>query len=118
MGRYRKDVGDWGEGMAVDFLQRRGFRIIERNFHTTQGEIDIVALKGGDYYFVEVKTRLSRALATDLAIHPLKRYRIGKAVKEYCYRRNIFNAGLIIAGIIVLPDKERMTVKIRFAVIR
>lgn len=118
MTRYNKNIGDWGEDLAVGFLRRRGFDIIERNFHTTQGEIDIVAQKGGDYYFVEVKTRLDMALATDLAIHPLKQYRLAKAVKEYCYRRNIGGVGIITAGIIVLPNKIKKTVKIRYVVLR
>ena len=48
--RYRKNVGDWGEDIAVGFLRRRKFEIVERNFHTPAGEIDIVAKYGGDYY--------------------------------------------------------------------
>ena len=118
MTRYRKNIGDWGEGIAAGFLQRRGFEIVERNFHTTQGEIDIVARKGGDYYFVEVKTRHDADLATDLAINPLKLYRLSKAIKEYCYRRDIGGVGLILAGIIILPDKARKTVKIRYVILR
>ncbi len=104
--------------MAVGFLRRRGFSVIDRNFHTTQGEIDIVAKKSGDYYFVEVKTRINIELATDLAIHPLKQYRLSKAIKEYCYRRNIAGVGIITAGIIILPDRQKKTVKIRWVILR
>jgi len=76
MVRYRKDVGDWGEDIACAFLRKKGFEIVERNFFTPAGEIDIVAKHSGDYYFVEVKTRRESALATDLAIHPVKKWRL------------------------------------------
>ncbi len=41
--------------MAVDFLISRGFTILDRNFHTRFGEIDIIALKENILHFVEVK---------------------------------------------------------------
>ena len=55
MTRQNKNLGDWGEAQACSFLERHGFKIIERNYHTTMGEIDVIATKGDDYYFVEVK---------------------------------------------------------------
>jgi len=54
---YRKDVGDWGERIASDYLISNGYQILERNFYTRYGEIDIVASKDEDIIFVEVKTR-------------------------------------------------------------
>jgi putative endonuclease len=50
MTRRNKDVGDWGEQQACIFLQRHGFRIVERNYYTTMGEIDVIAVKGNDFY--------------------------------------------------------------------
>jgi len=44
-----------GEALAVVFLERRGYRIIARNYRKKHGEIDIVAKKGGVLHFVEVK---------------------------------------------------------------
>jgi putative endonuclease len=118
MSRSRKDLGEWGEDLAVAFLRRRGFEVIDRNFFTTQGEIDIVARLGGDYYFVEVKTRREAELATDLAISRTKIHRLEKTVRSYCYRRNISDASLILAGVIIFVDAKTKTAKIRFAVIR
>lgn len=114
--RYRKDVGDWGEDIACAFLRRQGFEIIERNFFAPSGEIDIVARHGGDFYFVEVKTRSSATYATDLAIDPIKRMRLEKSVKNYCYRRNVKNAGIILAGVIIRVDSDSQKAKIRFVV--
>ena len=49
------EVGRLGEALAVVFLERRGYRIIARNYRKKHGEIDIVAKKGGVLHFVEVK---------------------------------------------------------------
>ena len=50
-------LGRRGEQLACEHLQRRGFRIVERNARTRAGEIDIVAFDGSTLVFAEVKTR-------------------------------------------------------------
>jgi len=51
--------GDRGERAAAKFLRRRGMKIIERQHRSRLGEIDLVALDGGQVVFIEVKTRTS-----------------------------------------------------------
>ena len=51
----RKSVGRMGEDIACQFLVRKGYKILERNYRRKWGEIDIIALKGGTVRFVEVK---------------------------------------------------------------
>ena len=53
----RKRLGDFGEDTVCRWLRRRGFTILERNFTCRQGEVDIIARKGGYLVFVEVKLR-------------------------------------------------------------
>ncbi|MFA6486311.1 MAG: YraN family protein [Candidatus Magasanikbacteria bacterium] len=118
MSRRLKDIGDWGESQACEFLKRQGFVVVERNYHTTTGEIDIVARQDGDYYFIEVKTRTDRALATDMAVTAHKKMKFERAVRAYCYRRNVPETGLILAGLIVFVDRASRTVKFRLAVWR
>jgi putative endonuclease len=62
----RKEVGRMGEQIACDFLVRKGFRIIERNYRKPWGEIDIIAEKGGSVRFVEVKA-VSRERLPDVS---------------------------------------------------
>lgn len=50
-------TGKVGEKMAEEYLKKQGCKIIERNFKTKYAEIDLVAKKGGELVFVEVKTR-------------------------------------------------------------
>jgi putative endonuclease len=53
-------LGEHGEeGLAAGFLRKMGYRIVEQNFKTHIGEIDIIAEDGGTLVFVEVKTRES-----------------------------------------------------------
>ena len=51
----RKAVGEIGEEIACQFLERKGFKILERNYRKPWGEIDIIAEKDGVIRFVEVK---------------------------------------------------------------
>jgi putative endonuclease len=50
-------LGERGEALAWNYLRKQGYEIIEKNFRTCFGEIDVVARKQGTIVFVEVKTR-------------------------------------------------------------
>lgn len=117
MTRRNKNLGDWGEEKACAFLQRHGFQIVERNYHTTMGEIDIIAAKGDDYYFIEVKTRTGSDFAHDDAISYFQKRKLAKAVRAYCYSRNIRDKSLIFAGLIVEVKKAEGKLNFRFCVI-
>lgn len=51
----RRRLGYAGEQLAADHLARRGFRILERNFRTRWGELDIIATNGRSIVFCELK---------------------------------------------------------------
>ena len=54
----RKEIGKRGEVIAAGFLERKGLRIVERNYHCRWGELDLVAAESDNrIHFVEVKTR-------------------------------------------------------------
>jgi putative endonuclease len=57
----RGEVGRRGEDMAAERLANRGYRIIERNFRTREGEVDLIAWDGPVLAFIEVKARRGRA---------------------------------------------------------
>ncbi|MBI2038022.1 MAG: YraN family protein [Candidatus Magasanikbacteria bacterium] len=117
MPRRRKNLGDWGETQACKFLERHGFKIIERNYHTTMGEIDVIAAKSDDYYFIEVKTRRDSELAHDDSITYTKKRRMAKTVRAYCYARNIKDKAIIMAGLITQVKQAEKKVGFRFYVI-
>ena len=53
----KKALGDWGEEQAARFLQSKGAKIVERNYKTRFGELDIIAQIDKYIVFVEVKLR-------------------------------------------------------------
>ena len=55
----RRVFGQIGENAAADVLRAKGYRILRQNYRCRYGEIDIIAERGGDVSFVEVKTRQS-----------------------------------------------------------
>ena len=57
-------TGRSGEELAADFLRKRGFKIVERNYKCHFGEVDIIAREADTLVFVEVKTRSSREFGT------------------------------------------------------
>jgi putative endonuclease len=55
--RYRQIIGAWGEDQAAEYLIEHGLSILQRNFRTSDGEIDLIASENDTLVFVEVKTR-------------------------------------------------------------
>jgi len=80
----KQDLGTKGENLAAQYLAKKGYTILETNWHCRQGEIDIVARNGETYVFCEVKTRHSNNVQDALAaITPGKREKFIKAVYYY-----------------------------------
>lgn len=57
VGGERQRLGQIGERLAASTLEKRAYRIIERNYRCCYGEVDLIAQDGQDLVFVEVKTR-------------------------------------------------------------
>jgi len=72
----RKSLGRLGEQLAADHFERLGWRIVERNYQTRFGELDLVALDGPTLVFAEVKTcRLGRGQPWD-SLHERKQAQV------------------------------------------
>ncbi|MEO0045625.1 MAG: hypothetical protein RL705_816 [Bacteroidota bacterium] len=78
------ELGKFGEELAVDFLQQKGFAILETNWTFQKAEIDIIAQKENTLAVVEVKTRTSIefGLPQDF-VKPKKIQLLVKGVNEY-----------------------------------
>ena len=60
----KKKIGSIGEKIAQEFLKNKGYNIINTNFYTKRGEIDIIATMENELIFVEVKTRTNNKYGT------------------------------------------------------
>lgn len=87
MTRIRQELGGRGEEAAVILLKNKGMRILERNFRTRYGEIDIIASCEKVMVFVEVKTRSSRSFGLPQeAVEGRKQARLRKLASAYMAR--------------------------------
>ncbi len=76
--------GTLGERYAAEYLQEQGYTILETNFHTRFGEIDIIAQRGDILAFVEVKTRAATMLGSpEAAVTPTKQKKL--IMTALCY---------------------------------
>jgi len=113
MGRERKMTGASGEGIALGFLKRIGYRILESNFRTPFGEIDIVARLGHVIVFVEVKSRTTSSFGPPyLSVTRAKQAHIIKNALFYLKRRRILNVDWRIDIVSVKLNHERELEKI------
>jgi len=98
--REKKELGKRGEDLALRFLKRNGYKIIERNYVCKMGEMDIIAQEKDTLVFVEVKTRTSMDFGPpQLAVNPTKQMQLSKVALNF------------------LKEKKREDVKARFDVV-
>ena len=84
MSKSRRDLGIWGENEAKKFLVKKAYTIIESNYRSPYGEIDIIAEKKGITVFVEVKTRSSLTFGwPEESISPAKELKLIQTAEEY-----------------------------------
>lgn len=77
-------TGAAGENHAVRYLQSLGYRIIQRNYRTRIGEIDIIAREGEVLVFVEVKTRTGQNFGLpQSAVDARKQFKITRVALTY-----------------------------------
>jgi putative endonuclease len=80
----RGATGRHAEELAVALLERRGYRIVARNWRRPEGELDIIADDGGVCVFVEVRSRTGEEFGHPLeSVNPRKRGQIVRAARLY-----------------------------------
>jgi len=108
-----KYKGYIAEGIAKDWLEKRGFKIIERNLKIEKlGEIDIIAKKEGVYYFIEVKAGFSENefFPPELHFTKSKHFKIVKMANFIANKRNYKKWCIALLTI----TRNGKNVKIRF----
>ena len=86
MNYSKKDIGLIGEKVAVKFLKKNKYKIIETNFSSKTGEIDIICENKKFIVFVEVKTRKKDSLVSGVfAVNSKKQQHIIKTAHSYLF---------------------------------
>ncbi|MDH4944476.1 YraN family protein [Sulfurimonas sp. C5] len=98
-----REKGNIAESKAVSFLQESGYEILEQNFYSRFGEIDIIVMKDNALHFVEVKSGEDYESAI-YNITPQKLSRIIKTAQVYMKKHN-FDSDYVFDAVVVTPDK-------------
>jgi putative endonuclease len=103
MSRFK---GNLAEDKAVKFLYKNGFMVVERNFYSRFGEIDIIASKDEVLHFIEVKSGLDYESAIQ-NITPSKLNKFIKTVNVYL-KKNALDVNYMIDALVVTPKDVLM----------
>ena len=113
MSKNNLPKGKLGEDLACRFLQKKGYRIIARNFRTSWDELDIVAIFSKRLIFVEVKTRWSKAYGSAFAaITFWKLKRLKRAAQYFAMTHPQYPQSLRIDAIAIQMNAESKPVDI------
>ncbi len=86
----RLQFGHEGESAAIAFLKKKGYRVLEKNFRSKVGEIDIIAEQAGVVVFIEVKARSNHEFGHPFdALTPIKQKKIIQTAQSFLARKRI-----------------------------
>ena len=107
----RINTGKQGEALAVEFLEKNGYRVLENNFRCRYGELDIVAIDGEIIAFVEVKTKTNNRFGPPkLAVDLRKQRQLSKTAMMYLTQKRLNDcpARFDVVGISIMEDKTEV----------
>jgi len=113
MRKTTKSIGDYGEEIAANYYKKDGYKIIERNYHASHNEIDIIAENERFIVFVEVKTRSVLFVGASsfgrpaTAVNYEKRKRTVTAAQNYIINKKINKQPRIDVIEIYLKKKDK-----------
>ena len=108
MSRHNAELGLYGERIAAVYLKNNGYKILQANFRSPLGQIDIVARQGEAVVFVEVKTRTSENFgAPEEAVDFRKRRKMTQLGWFYLKTHNLTGAYCRFDVVSVLVKKEK-----------
>ena len=106
-----KSSGAWGEDLALRYLTRRGYTLVERNYRTRRGEIDLIVRNEDILVFVEVKLRRTTGFGDPLeAVTPASKQPSAPLAEQYLYTDNQPDFDTLRFDVVgILADRTRGT---------
>ena len=111
----KQELAHWGEELAQKYLTERGIRIVEKNFRTQFGEIDIIGFENEDLVFFEVKTRSSIKFGyPEEAVNSKKIEKIEIVANEYLDSLLTDNLNWRIDAIAIIRNPHNLKYQIKW----
>lgn len=112
--RKVNNLGKNAEDFTASYLASKGYRIIEKNFHSRFGEIDLIALRNNKLIFIEVKARMSDKFGLpEEAVTPAKIWKISRTGEYYSLLHPVLPKSLRIEVVsLIIEDGKVKKVKI------
>jgi putative endonuclease len=108
-----RSTGTQGEELAARFLETHGYQIVERNFRSGRGEIDLIAKDGGELVFVEVKSRRSSQYGEpEESITRSKEAQLKRVAEGYLFHRGIENQSCRFDVVAITYDQRTPVIRL------
>ncbi len=107
----RKEFGKKGEEIALRFLKKKGYRLIQTNYVCKLGEMDIIAKEKDTLVFVEVKARRSMEFGLpQLAVNAFKQRQLSKVALHFMKEKGIedVKARFDVVAILLGPETHKI----------
>lgn len=112
MTKHKVLIGKAGEESAAEYLTGKGVHILERNYRSPHGEIDIIGKMNDEYIFIEVKTRTSTACGyPEESIGSRKRNALIDTVSHFLQKNKIGDVAWRIDVISILTENKRTEIE-------
>ncbi len=109
----RRQVGNAGEDLAAAALKKQGYKILERNYRTPLGEIDLIARHQGFLVFLEVKTRRSLHFGEPQeAVSPAKQKRLKRLADYYVKQKRLGEVKVRFDVVGIIFEKDNPNIEI------
>ena len=106
--KYNKKIGSFGEMLVITYLENMNYEILDKNYKTKFGEIDIIAKDKKEYVFIEVKTRQNFHYGMPCeAVNERKQKHIWNATRYYIYSHKLEDQYIRIDVIEIYKRKNR-----------
>lgn len=106
MNKDNIELGQRGEELAANFLQRKGYKLLQRNYRSRFGQIDIIAKEKKYFCFIEVKTRKSSLYGLPKeAVSKFKQRRIARTALTYLKENRLIKTRARFDVISILLDR-------------
>lgn len=111
----KRQVGEWGETVAADYLVGQGYDVVARNLSCFLGEIDLVATRGDRLFFVEIKLRLNDEFGSALeAVSPAKQSKIRRVAEYFLTQKSEWQELIPFFSVIAIDALEGGDFNIEF----